>query len=99
MTAQLAGDRLDSATICDAADVVAHDGAPLPDRVPEAIEEGRPVPGAHGVVRLEVGRHHGLAVALGAARSLAVLTGESLDAVAERLFAALLDDLATVLAR
>jgi PAS domain S-box-containing protein len=99
MTALLAGERFDSATICDAGDVVAHDGAPLPEGVPEAIEEGRPVPGADGVVRLEVGRDHGLAVGLGGARSLVVLTPESLDAAAERLFAALLDDLATLLAR
>jgi hypothetical protein len=103
MTAMLAGARFGSAAICDSRDVVAHDGAPLPDDLPEAIDEGRPVPGARRVVRLEVGTpqgpQSGLAVALGDGRSLVVLTGELLGTDAEQLSAALLDDVATILAR
>jgi hypothetical protein len=78
---------------------VAHDGAPLPDDLVTAIEQGPPVPDAGGVARLEIGEQRGLAVSLGGARSLVVLTGEPISPGAEELFGALLEEVATVVGR
>jgi PAS domain S-box-containing protein len=99
MTAMRAGERFGSVAICDGGDVVAHDGAPLPDDLVTAIEQGPPVPDAGGVARLEIGEQRGLAVSLGGARSLVVLTGEQISPGAEELFGALLEEVATVVGR